>query len=130
MKAREVTFGEIILRLKSPGSERLLQSSVFGATFGGGGANVALSLAQLGIEAAFATTLPAKAIADVCIARLRGLGVDTSSVVWSGDRMGIYFLGAGADQCPSKVVCDSSYSAISAAGPKTFDWKNTFEDPS
>lgn len=127
MNGRIVTFGEVMLRLKSPGHERLLQSPALEATFGGGEANVAVSLSQFGCECAFVTALPANPIGDACIAFLRGKGVDTSLIVRSSARMGIYFLEAGADQRPSKVVYDRSGSAIMQAGPAAFDWDKIFE---
>lgn len=127
MSDRIITFGEVMLRLKSPGHERLLQSPSLEATFGGGEANVAVSLAQFGLNCAFVTALPANPIGDACIAFLRGKGVDTSLIVRSGPRMGIYFLEAGADQRPSKVIYDRNGSAIMDAGPAAFDWDRIFD---
>jgi 2-dehydro-3-deoxygluconokinase len=127
MSGRIVTFGEIMLRLKSPGVERLMQSPVFEATFGGGEANVAVSLAQFGLDVAYVTALPANPIADACLAALRARGVDTSSVVRQGDRIGIYFLEAGANQRPSKVVYDRGHSAVMDASPESFDWDSILE---
>src|SRR5690242_12789169 len=102
-----VTFGEIMLRLAPPGMERFLQSPQFVATFGGGEANVAVALASFGWPAAYVTVLPANnPLADACIAELRRFGVDTSSIVRGPGRLGIYFLEAGANQRPSKVVYD------------------------
>ena len=92
MTGRVITFGEVMLRLKTPGHERFLQSPVFEATFGGGEANVAVSLAHFGVEVALVTVLPQNPISDACLAGLRGHGVDTSLVIRSGERMGIYFL--------------------------------------
>ena len=125
--ARVVTFGEIMLRLKSPGHERLLQSSAFEATFGGGEANVAVSLANYGMDAAFATVLPDNDIAAACVRELRGFGVDTSKIVYGPGRLGIYFLEAGANQRPSKVVYDRAGSAIAIAKVGDIDWKNVFD---
>src|SRR5512142_803882 len=122
MKGRIVTFGEIMLRLKSPGHERLLQSPVLEASFGGGEANVAVSLAQLGLDCSFITALPANPIGDACIEFLRGKGVGTSRVVRAGKRMGIYYLEAGANQRPSKVIYDRAHSAIMDISPEAFDW--------
>ena len=94
-----LTFGEIMLRLKSPGLERFFQSQAFEATFGGGEANVAVSLANYGQDAAFLTVLPKNAIADECIHDLRGFGVDVSRIVRSDQgRVGIYYLETGANQ--------------------------------
>jgi 2-dehydro-3-deoxygluconokinase len=126
MSGRVVTFGEIMMRLKSPGFERLMQSPVLEATFGGGEANVAVSLAQFGLDVAYVTALPNNPIADACLNALKGWGIDTSSIVRQGDRMGIYFLEAGADQRPSKVVYDRAHSAIMDASPASFDWDAIF----
>ncbi len=124
---RIVTCGEIMLRLKSVGHERFFQSPAFEATFGGGEANVAVSLANYGMNAAFATVLPDNDITNACIRELRGLGVDTSTIVKGDGRFGIYYLESGANQRPSKVVYDRAYSAISMAKPDAIDWKKTFE---
>jgi 2-dehydro-3-deoxygluconokinase len=125
--ARVVTFGEVMLRLKSPGFERLFQSPTLEATFGGAEANVAVSLAQFGHSATFVSALAANPIADACIAELRGFGVDTSFVRRVGDRMGIYFLEAGANQRPSRVTYDRTGSSIAAAKPGDFDWSAIFQ---
>ena len=127
MSNKIVTFGEIMLRLKSPGFERLFQSPVLEATFGGGEANVAVSLANFGLPAAFVTVLPKNEIAESCIASLRSFGVDTSLIVRGAGRMGIYFLENGANQRASKVVYDRESAAIALAKPGTIDWKKTFE---
>jgi 2-dehydro-3-deoxygluconokinase len=126
MSGRVVTFGEIMLRLKSPGFERLMQSPVLEATFGGGEANVAVSLAQFGLGVSYVTALPNNPMADACISALEGWGVDTSSSIRQGDRMGIYFLEAGSDQRPSKVVYDRAHSAIMDASSASFDWDAIF----
>lgn len=125
MKA--LTFGEIMLRLKAPGHERLLQSQRFEATFGGGEANVAVSLANYGMDAAFLTVLPQNALGDACISELRRFNVDTSRILKGPGRMGIYYLEAGANQLPSKVIYDRAYSSISLAGPGTIDWDAAFK---
>jgi 2-dehydro-3-deoxygluconokinase len=117
-----VTFGEVMLRLKSPGFERLFQSPVLEATFGGAEANVAVSLAQFGMSVAFVTAIPANNVGDACVAELRRFGVDTSAVRRQGERLGIYFLEAGANQRPSRVTYDRAGSAIAAARPGDFDW--------
>lgn len=124
---RVVTFGEVMLRLKSPGFERLLQSPVLEATFGGAEANVAVSLANYGVPVTFVTALPSNPIADACLRELRGFGVDTGAVRRQGERMGIYFLEAGANQRPSKVTYDRAGSAIATAQPGDFDWDRIFE---
>jgi 2-dehydro-3-deoxygluconokinase len=128
MNKKIVTFGEIMLRLASPGAERFLQSPRFEATFGGGEANVAIALASFGLSAVYVTALPEKnPIADAAIAQLRGLGVDTSHIVRGKGRMGIYFLEAGANQRPSRVVYDRENSAIALAKPSDIDWKKAFD---
>ena len=126
-KPRIVTLGEVLLRLKPPGFERLLQSPAFEATFGGGEANVSISLAILGLNTAFVTVLPANPIADACIRFLRGYGVDTSLILRQGDRMGIYYFEAGANQRPSRVIYDRSQSAIAVATPQDFDWDRVLD---
>lgn len=120
--SRVVTFGEIMLRLKSPGHERLMQSPMLEASFGGAESNVAVSLANFGHDALFITALPTDAIGDACIAELRGFGVDTSRVSRRPGRIGIYFLEAGANQRASKVVYDRAGSCISTSHPGEFDW--------
>ena len=122
-----LTFGEIMLRLKSPGHERFFQSPMLEATFGGGEANVAVSLANYGEDVGFLSVLPKNAIGDECIKELRRFGVDTSRVVRGGERLGIYFLETGANQRPSKVVYDRAYSSIAMAKPGDIDWDKTFE---
>ena len=124
---RVVTFGEIMLRLKSPGFERLFQSPSLEATFGGAEANVAISLAQFGIETAFVSAIPANPVGDACLAELRRFGVDTTRVRREGGRLGIYFVEAGANQRGSKVVYDRSGSAIATAKPGDFDWDTVLD---
>ena len=122
MAKRVVTFGEIMLRLKAPGHERLFQSPALEATFGGAEANVAVSLGQWGLDAVFVTALPANPVGDAAIAELRRFGVDTRHIRRSGGRVGIYYLEAGADQRPSRVCYDRAGSALAEAGPGAFDW--------
>lgn len=106
-------FGEIMLRLKSPGHYRLFQTNLLEATFGGGEANVAVSLCHFGMESKFITALPDNAVGEACLRELRGFGVDVSGVVHKKDaRIGIYFLETGANQRPSKVIYDRAHSAI------------------
>ncbi|MBI3985628.1 MAG: sugar kinase [Lentisphaerae bacterium] len=126
MNTRVVTFGEIMLRLKSPGFERLFQSPRLEATFGGGEANVAVSLANFGMNAAFMTVLPKNEIADACIGELRRFGVDTSPIARGSGRMGIYYLENGANQRASKVIYDRANSSIAAAKPGSIDWRKVF----
>lgn len=130
MAGRVVTFGEVMLRLKPPGFERFFQSPMLEATFGGGEANVAMSLAHFGVDVAYVTVLPDNPIADACVGELRRAGVDTSLIVRGGDRMGIYFLEAGANQRPSKVIYDRTGSAIATAQPGTLDWDRIFKGTS
>jgi 2-dehydro-3-deoxygluconokinase len=127
---RIVTLGEIMLRLKSPQFERLFQAPLLEATFGGGEANVAVSLARFGLDAAFVTVLPKNPLGDAAIAELRRQGVDTSRIGRGGERMGIYFLETGSNQRPSVVVYDRSHSSMTEAGPGTFDWETIFEGAS
>lgn len=122
-----LTFGEIMLRLKAPGHERLMQTPNLEATFGGGEANVAVSLANYGMDAALLTFLPENAVADACIGELRRFNVDTSRIIRKDGRVGIYYLDAGANQLPSKVIYDRAYSSISLAGPGDVDWDKAFE---
>ena len=122
-----LTFGEIMLRLCTPGHERFFQSNMMQATFGGGEANVAVSLANYGMDAQYCTVLPDNAIGDECVKELRRFGVDVSKVQRGPGRMGIYFLENGANQLPSKVVYDRAYSAIALAKPGDFDWDKVFE---
>jgi len=128
MDKRVVTFGEIMLRLKSPGFERLFQSPTLEATFGGGEANVAISLAYYGLDVTFVTMLPQNLIGDACLRVLSGKGVNTSQIIRSGDRMGVYFLEAGANQRPSQVVYDRAGSAIALAPADAIDWNTVFTD--
>lgn len=123
-----VTFGEIMLRLKAPGTERFFQSPMLEATFGGGEANVAVSLANFGLPVSFVTVLPNNLVADACLAELRRFGVDTTEILRQGTRMGIYFLESGANQRPSVVVYDRSESAIATAKPGCLDWGRILAD--
>ena len=116
------TFGEIMLRLKTPAHERLFQSPVLEATFGGGEANVAVSLANYGQHAVFVSVLPDNDIGDACLGELRRHNVDTGRIARKPGRMGIYFLETGANQRASKVVYDRAGSAIAEAQPSDIDW--------
>lgn len=118
-----------MLRLTPPGFERFLQSPQFAATFGGGEANVAVSLAQFGVTSRFITVLPpANAIADAFIGELRRFGVDPSQIVRGSGRMGVYFVEAGANQRPSKVLYDREGSSIALAKPGSIDWQKALKD--
>jgi 2-dehydro-3-deoxygluconokinase len=126
--AKFVTFGEIMLRLKTPGHERFFQSPTFEATFGGGEANVAVALANYGLEAVFVTALPDNDIGESAIREVRGFGVDTTRIRRAGDRVGIYYLETGANQRASKVVYDRAASSICECAPGDFDWAEIFKD--
>ena len=125
-----VCFGEIMLRLAPEGYYRFTQADKFGATFGGGEANVAVSLANYGMDATYVTKVPNNDIAQSCINSLRRFGVDTSEIVRGGERLGIYYLEKGASQRPSKVIYDRAYSSISQATKADFDWKKIFKGAS
>lgn len=126
MTKRVVTLGEIMLRLKAPGHERLFQSRSLEATFGGAESNVAVSLANFGLNAAFVTALPAGALGDAVVAELRRFGVDTSHILRQGERLGIYFLEAGANQRPSRVVYDRAHASIATTAASDLDWDAVF----
>ena len=125
--SKYLTFGELMLRLKSPGRERFLQSPSLEATFGGGEANVAVSLANYGLDAEFLSVIPDNAIGDAAIGELRRFNVDTSKVIRTAGRMGIYYLETGANQRASKVIYDRAYSAISLFAPEGYDWDKVYE---
>jgi len=122
-----ITFGEIMLRLKPPHWERFFQSPLLEATFGGGEANVAVGLARFGLNVAYVSVIPDNAIGDACIRELRRQDIDTSLIVRKGNRLGIYFLEAGANQRPSKVIYDRSHSAIAEAKPGDINWDRVFD---
>lgn len=124
--ATVVTFGEIMMRLATPGHLRFAQASGLEVTFGGGEANVATSLALCGVEAAFVTKLPTNDWGDRAIATLRGVGVDTGQIQRGKGRMGVYFLESGAGPRASRVIYDRADSAISQAKPGDFDWDKVF----
>ena len=125
--AKIVTFGEIMLRLAPEGYYRFIQAESFGATYGGGEANVAVSLANYGMDVRFVTKLPKHDIGQAAVNSLRRFGVDTSYITRGGDRVGIYFLEKGASQRASKVVYDRAGSAIAKASPEDFNWDAIFE---
>ena len=122
-----LSFGEVMLRLKTPGHDRFFQSPTFEATFGGGEANVAVALANYGFNAGFVSALPDNDIGESAIRELRKFGVDTQYISRSGDRVGIYYLETGANQRPSKVVYDRAGSSICEAQPGDFDWEQIFD---
>ena len=117
-----VTFGEIMMRLNPEGYRRFVQADRFEASYAGGEANVAVSLANYGIDASFVTKLPTNPLGESARNAVRRFGVDTSSIVWGGPRLGIYFVEKGASQRASKVVYDRAASSIALATRKDFDW--------
>ena len=127
MSKKVVTFGEIMLRLATPDNLRFQQSTTLSATYGGGEANVAVSLANYGVETDFVTRLPKNDIAAACVGELRKYGVGTSHIVYGGERLGIYFLETGAIARPSKVVYDRAHSSISTIERGMVDWERVFE---
>ncbi len=122
-----VCFGELMLRLNPEGYLRFEQANRFEASFGGGEANVAVSLAHFGMDASFVSKFPAHSIGDMAVRSLRAEGVDTSDIVRGGERMGIYFLEKGASQRPSKVIYDRKYASIGMASREDFDWNKILE---
>jgi 2-dehydro-3-deoxygluconokinase len=127
MSKRVITFGEIMLRLAPEGYTRFVQAETYNATYGGGEANVAVSLANFGLDASFVTKLPANEIGQAGVNSLRKFGVDTTHITRGGDRVGIYFLEKGASQRPSKVIYDRAGSSISTAASEDFNWEKIFE---
>ena len=124
---RVITFGEIMLRLAPEGYYRFVQAEKYGATFGGGEANVAVSLANFGVDAVFVSKVPKHEIGQACVNSLRRFGVDTDEILRGGDRLGIYYLEKGASQRPSKVIYDRAGSSISQATKDEFDWDDILE---
>ena len=122
-----VTFGELMLRLAPENYLRFVQSNSYQATFGGAEANVAVSLANYGLNATFVTKLPAHEIGQAAVNSLRTFGVDTTKIVRGGERVGIYYCEKGASQRPSKVIYDRAYSAIAMAKKGDFNWDEIFE---
>ena len=123
-----VTFGEIMLRLATPGFQRFIQSANLNATFGGGEANVAISLANFGIPVDYVTRLPQNDIAEWCISELRKYNVGTGKIIRGGSRVGIYFLETGAVARPSKVVYDRANASIAEIQPDMVDWDDVFDN--
>ncbi len=127
MNARVVTFGEIMLRLSPPNFQRITQARNFDVIYGGGEANVAVSLANFGIPVDYVTRLPNNEIGEACIQYLRQFGVNTNKIVRGGERMGIYFLEMGASVRASKVIYDRLNSAIATTEPQEFNWNEIFQ---
>ncbi len=124
---RIITFGEIMMRLNPPGNQRFVQTDNFCVSYAGGEANVAVSLANYGMDAAFVSKVPAHEIGQSAVNALRRYGVDTKYMVRGGDRLGTYYVEKGASQRASKVIYDRAYSAISLATSNDFDWDTIFE---
>ena len=127
MSKKVVTFGEIMLRLSTPGYERFSQASSFTATFGGGEANVAVSLANYGLDAEFVTRMPKNDIAHSCLMNLHKYGVSTKNVIFGGERLGIYFLETGAIARASKVIYDRAHAAFADIQPGMINWKEVLK---
>jgi 2-dehydro-3-deoxygluconokinase len=127
MSKKVVCFGEIMMRLSPPGFQRFVQTRSFDVVYGGGEANVAVSLANLGIPVEYVTRLPNNEIGDACIAYLRQFGVGTQHIIRGGERIGIYFLEMGSMQRGSKVIYDRTGSSISSIEPGMVDWRRVFE---
>jgi 2-dehydro-3-deoxygluconokinase len=121
--ANILCFGEIMLRLKAPGQERFFQSPLLEASFGGGEANVAVSLSCFGMDAEYVTVLPDNVLGDACVRELRRFGVSTGKILRGRGRMGLYYFEGGANQLPSRVIYDREHSAIALAKPGDLDWE-------
>lgn len=128
MKEKIITFGEIMLRLSTPGYQRFSQANQFDVVYGGGEANVAISLANYGLNSEFVTRLPDNDIGRCAQMTLRKYNVATQHVAWGGERLGIYFLESGAVTRGSKVVYDRAHSAVSEIQPGEIDWDEVFQD--
>src|SRR5687767_9676669 len=126
MTGRIVTLGESLLRLKPPGYERLLQTPLLEAVFGGSEANAAASLATFGLDVSYVTALPRNDLAEVCIQHLRKYNIDTSHIIRSGERIGLYFLEFGASQRPSRAIYDRANSSMATITPDAFNWDAIF----
>jgi 2-dehydro-3-deoxygluconokinase len=122
-----ITFGEILLRLAPQGHKKLFQNDIFETSFCGAEANVAVSLANYGIDSCFVTKVPDNEVGQAAINSLRYFGVDTSKVIKGGERLGLYYLEKGASQRPSKVLYDRAYSAIANSNVEEFDWDHIFD---
>ncbi|MHB8581615.1 MAG: PfkB family carbohydrate kinase, partial [Ignavibacteriaceae bacterium] len=127
MSEKVITFGEIMLRLSTPGFSRLIQSQNFDVTYGGGEANVAVSLSNYGLESYFVTRLPNHEIGQSAVNHLRRFGVNTDFIIRGGNRVGIYFLETGASQRASKVIYDRAGSSISEINKSEIEWQEIFK---
>jgi len=128
MQKKVLTFGEIMLRLSPPYFKRFTQANSFDVTYGGGEANVAVSLSNFGIPVDYVTRLPNNDIGNACIRYLQQFGINTTKIIRGGERIGIYFLETGASARSSKVIYDRAHSALSNAQPNMFIWDDLFED--
>jgi len=128
MSRKVVTFGEIMLRLSPPNYKRFVQTNYFDVTYGGGEANVGISLVNFGLDVFYVTKLPNNPLGDAALNHLRRFGVKTDYIVRGGDRLGIYFLEIGAAQRPSRVIYDRANSSIAKAKVGDFDWDDIFKD--
>lgn len=126
--SRVVTFGEVMLRFNPEGFLRIIQANKFEVNLAGGEANVAVSVANYGVDAAFVTKVPTHEIGDFAIREMRRCGVDTSSILRGGSRLGTFYLEKGASQRPSKVIYDRAHSAIADAKPEEFNWEKILKD--
>jgi 2-dehydro-3-deoxygluconokinase len=126
--SRVVTFGELMLRLSTPGHQRFVQANRFDVSYGGSEANVAVTLAGFGVDTGFISSLPNNDIGQAAINELRRYGVNTTEILRNGDRMGIYFLEPGASQRPSKVIYDREHSSVNSLEPGQIDWDSIFAD--
>lgn len=122
-----LSFGELLLRLAAPGYTKLFQKDSFDATFCGGEANVAVSLANYGVESEFLTALPSNDVGKASLNALKYFGVDVSKVIYRSGRMGLYYLEKGASQRASKIIYDRAYSSIALSNPDEYDWDRIFE---
>ncbi|MDR0536665.1 MAG: sugar kinase [Tannerellaceae bacterium] len=126
MDKKIITFGEIMLRLSAPGHLRFAQCNAYNAGFGGSEANVAVALAGYGLDAAFVTRLPKNEIAQACVMNLQQHAVDTSKIIYGGERIGLYFLETGAAARASKVIYDRANSAMASIEPGMINWDEAF----
>ena len=126
-KHRVITFGEIMMRLNPPGYWRLVQARDLEVSYAGGEANVAVSLANYGVDTAFVSKIPTHEVGQACVNELRKYGVDCSLITRGGKRLGVYYIEKGASQRASKVIYDREYSAIAMAEKTDFDWDKIFE---
>ena len=130
MKNKIITFGEIMLRLATPEHQRFSQVTSFCASYGGGEANVAVSLANYGLDAEYVTRLPSNDLGKAVVMELKKHSVGTRHIIFGGERLGIYYLETGAVSRPSKVVYDRAHSSISEIKPGMINWNEVFEDAS